>query len=89
MRHRAVFDMAARLHYLEPADLTERARSAADAGDRQWASGFIANPYCRFQGNGYRRRQLGRLWPSRLLEFDLTRGGPSLVRLYLDQGRAA
>src|SRR5580704_4484890 len=30
MRHRAVFDMAARLHYLEPADLTERARSAAD-----------------------------------------------------------
>ena len=31
MRHRAVFDMAARLHYLEPADLTERARSAADS----------------------------------------------------------
>src|SRR5215813_228868 len=31
MRHRAVFDMAARLHYLEPADLTQRARSAADS----------------------------------------------------------
>ena len=31
MRHRAVFDMAARLYYLEPADLTQRARSAADS----------------------------------------------------------
>jgi len=30
MRHLTVFDVAARLHHLEPADLSERARSAAD-----------------------------------------------------------
>ena len=30
MRHLAVFDVAARLHHLEPAYLPERARGAAD-----------------------------------------------------------
>jgi hypothetical protein len=30
VRHLAVFDVAARLHHLEPADLPERARGAAD-----------------------------------------------------------
>jgi hypothetical protein len=30
MRHRAVFDMAARLHHLKPADLPQRARRAAN-----------------------------------------------------------
>jgi hypothetical protein len=30
MRDLAVFDMAARLHHLEPANLAQRARGAAD-----------------------------------------------------------
>jgi len=31
VRHPAVFDMAARLHHLEPADLAQRARGATDS----------------------------------------------------------